>query len=263
MLQQRIRKARALPAGARLPYALEPVYRRTPRPFIRVLERRLHLPGLSGFYRQAQQHRVDRHVTQLIGDGRDVGGYLPVEQGALLYAITRVLQPGVIVETGVASGVSSAFLLAAIHDNQHGRLVSIDLPFTTNGTEPVPLAGGSISLGQWSPIPAGKDPGWLVPDYLKQAWDLRLGDARELLPAAIEEHRGRVGFFFHDSLHTLEHMLFEFETAWPALTAGGVLASDDLGRRDIDALQRFAADIRRPFSVVGQVGLIRKPGYTT
>ena len=34
--------------------------------------------------------------------------------------------------------------------------------------------------------------------------------------------------FHHDSLHTFRHMTWEFETAFPHLTAGGVLSSDDI-----------------------------------
>jgi hypothetical protein len=34
--------------------------------------------------------------------------------------------------------------------------------------------------------------------------------------------------FFHDDLHTPDHMLWEFELVWPYLRAGGVLVSDDV-----------------------------------
>ena len=48
----------------------------------------------------------------------------------------------------------------------------------------------------------------MVPDHLRGRWELRLGDARELLPLELERI-GRLGLFFHDSLHSREHVLFE------------------------------------------------------
>ena len=46
----------------------------------------------------------------------------------LLYALVRYCKPDVFVETGVSHGASSAFILAAMEENQKGHLYSIDLP---------------------------------------------------------------------------------------------------------------------------------------
>src|SRR6266480_7212838 len=46
----------------------------------------------------------------------------------LAYALCRALKPSVVMETGVAYGVSTAFLLKALDVNRNGRLHSIDLP---------------------------------------------------------------------------------------------------------------------------------------
>jgi hypothetical protein len=46
----------------------------------------------------------------------------------VLYVATRALKPSNIVETGVAAGLSSACILAALEKNGQGRLYSIDLP---------------------------------------------------------------------------------------------------------------------------------------
>jgi hypothetical protein len=37
-----------------------------------------------------------------------------------------------------------------------------------------------------------------------------------------------IDVFFHDSLHTYEHMMFEFKTAWPKIKKNGILISDDI-----------------------------------
>lgn len=34
--------------------------------------------------------------------------------------------------------------------------------------------------------------------------------------------------FRHDSDHSYEHIMFEFETIWPLLRVGGILTSDDV-----------------------------------
>ena len=37
-----------------------------------------------------------------------------------------------------------------------------------------------------------------------------------------------VDLFVHDSDHSYGHMLWEYSTAWPRLSGGGVLYSDDI-----------------------------------
>src|SRR4051812_35288969 len=44
------------------------------------------------------------------------------------YFAARALKPGLIIETGVAAGKSSALFLLGLEHNGHGKLVSIDLP---------------------------------------------------------------------------------------------------------------------------------------
>jgi len=182
-------------------------------------------------------------------------GATGIEDGAILYALTRALRPSLVIETGTASGVSSLFFLAALERNRHGRLLSIDLPFRQSGANAVPLVQGSEPNEGVTPIPPGRETGWIVPESLRGRWELRLGDARELLPAAVEEEAPQL--FFHDSLHTREHMLFEYETIWPRLAAGSVIASDDVFAGH-DAIASFASNVGRPFATFIRLGFIRK-----
>src|SRR5215469_7137909 len=123
------------------------------------------------------------------------------------YAAVRASAPDCIVETGVANGVSSSYLLLALQKNKRGRL-------------------HSIGLADMAFLPPGTDPGWFVPHWLRAAWQVHLGDAREILPRLLTE-LGKIGIFIHDSLHTYGHMMWEFETAYPHLVSGGILISDD------------------------------------
>ena len=61
------------------------------------------------------------------GQRKGLGGW-PGTKEILLYLLIRKYYPEVVVETGVAQGVSSMFILQAMDDNDHGSLVSIDLP---------------------------------------------------------------------------------------------------------------------------------------
>jgi len=123
------------------------------------------------------------------------------------YAAVRATTPECIVETGVANGVSSSYLLLALQKNKRGHL-------------------HSIGLGDTTFLPGGRDLGWLVPEWLRPAWHVHLGDARDILPGLLK-HLGKIGIFIHDSLHTYDHMMWEFDTAYPYLLSGGLLISDD------------------------------------
>jgi predicted O-methyltransferase YrrM len=140
-------------------------------------------------------------------DVGSVGAELYAKRVVIQFAIVRAQKPNVIVETGVANGVSSAYLLLALHLNRKGHLHSID------------VADGSF-------LPLGKETGWIVPGWLRNRWTLHKGDSRKLLPEVLGQFT-EIDVFIHDSLHTEEHMKFEYEKAYPSLRSGGVLISDD------------------------------------
>ena len=123
------------------------------------------------------------------------------------YAAVRALKPNCVIETGVANGVSSSYLLLALRKNGQGCL-------------------HSVGLADPAFLPAGKEPGWLVPEWLRSGWQIHLGDARDILPSLFGQ-LGSIDVFIHDSLHTYEHMMWEFETAYPYLRPGGLLFADD------------------------------------
>lgn len=123
------------------------------------------------------------------------------------YAAVWALKPRCIVETGIANGVSSAYLLLALQKNGGGSL-------------------HSVGLADPAYYPEGQEPGWFVPDWLREPWRIHLGDARDILPPLLVS-LNHVDIFIHDSLHTYAHMLWEFQTAYPFLRSGGLLFADD------------------------------------
>jgi predicted O-methyltransferase YrrM len=133
------------------------------------------------------------------------------------YLMCRLLEPAVVVETGVAYGVSSAFILRALEENGRGVLHSVDLPPLRRGYE-----------RYW---------GMAVSGALENRWILHRGASARVLPGLLEELEA-VDLFVHDSLHTYRNMRREFEAVWPRLQTGGALIADDVERNGAFGLLR-------------------------
>ena len=173
----------------------------------------------------------------------------------LLYVLTRLRSPKIFLETGVASGRSSRVILEALTMNGEGELYSIDLPkyFDSKGPAPI-IAGRHVEVEAF--ISSDKSPGWLVPDRLRGRWHLLLGDTKELLPKTLTS-LGAVNAFLHDSDHSYENMMFEFEAAWPKILPGGFLVSDDVKWND--AFIDFANKNNiKDYSISSGFGVINK-----
>jgi predicted O-methyltransferase YrrM len=172
---------------------------------------------VSGETSRGQRYNTGRAT------GRD--GY---EEGVRLYATLRELQPEVAVETGVCNGVATSFLLLALERNNGGELHSIDLP---------EFAGSEYAPGEFwegkggAVIPAGREPGWMIPEKLRGRMRLTIGRSQEELVPLLAR-LAPIDFFMHDSEHSYECMTFEFREAWAALRPGGVLVADDINLND-------------------------------
>ena len=148
--------------------------------------------------------------------------------GTVLYVLCRKLRPDTVVETGVASGVSSAYILCALEENRHGALYSIDLPWGRT-----------------------KQSGWLIPDYLRHRWQLILGrSSEELIP--LLEKLGTIDIFLHDSEHSYQNMLWEYQTAWLHLKGGGILLSHNVDVNN--AFPHFCESVRVKVLLLANMG---------
>jgi hypothetical protein len=72
----------------------------------------------------------------------------------------------VIILTGVFDGSADAVMLRAMQRNDHGKLISIDLPAVNAIKESTDQMLNTI-------LPPGKQPGWVVPEELRARYDLR------------------------------------------------------------------------------------------
>ncbi|MHA1219185.1 MAG: class I SAM-dependent methyltransferase [Candidatus Heimdallarchaeaceae archaeon] len=141
-----------------------------------------------------------------------------------LYSLVRKFKPEVLVETGVCNGISTAFILLALHKNKKGKLYSIDFP-EIDGEIYEEDCFGEKKGGAM--IPRGKRPGWVIPKHLCDRWTLIVGKSQDELPPLILELK-EIDFFIHDSAHTYDCMMFEYEETYAALRSKGILVSDDI-----------------------------------
>ena len=136
-----------------------------------------------------------------------------------LYAITRILKPESVVESGVSSGISSAHFLMALKKNRKGTLHSIDYP--TYGSK-LKRAKSDIS---WT-IPYGKDSGWAIPANLRHKWKLYKGKSEDRLRPLLKKI-GAVDLYCHDSPWTSQHLQYELDTVRPHLRSGSIVVADN------------------------------------
>ena len=128
-----------------------------------------------------------------------------------LYVLCKMLKPDTVVETGVAYGQSSSYILQALKENNKGILYSIDNIFRP-----------------WESL--GKI-GDAIPQNLREKWKLVVGSSAEKLEETLRSKK-TIDMFLHDSLHTYKNMLFEYNITWPFIKKNGFLISDDVSENN-------------------------------
>lgn len=158
------------------------------------------------------------------------------EERMVLYSITKLLRPLSVVETGVGSGVSSSFILAAL---DRGTLHSVDL--------------GKKYGNEEKTYPVG----FAVPEKLRNKWVLHIGESKTILPELMNQ-LGEIQLFLHDSEHTYENVWFELSEAWNHISSGVIL----LDNYDwTEAPKKFAQSVRsRLVHLAGDMAAIPKRG---
>jgi predicted O-methyltransferase YrrM len=182
--------------------------------------------------------RLVEHINQCALEVGQINAGFTTEMGSLLYLLVRLTNPNVVVETGVASGISSAFILSALDKNRKGRLYSVDLHYRD----------GIFT-------PAGKELGWVIPDRLRERWTLLLGEGVKVFPKLLTK-TGKIDMFLHDSSHLYKAMSTEYRLMWPNLREGGLLLSDDVSVND--AFLDFADKYKQAPIVFRRMGAIAK-----
>lgn len=127
---------------------------------------------------------------------------------ALLYFLSRALRPSTVVETGVAAGFSTQAVLAALHANQAGRLLSSDFPyFRLDRPE--------------------QYVGILVEDGVKDRWSLYLRGDRANLPEILHSCPF-IDLLHYDSDKSYRGRRFAMEQLGPHLGVDSHVVMDDI-----------------------------------
>jgi hypothetical protein len=180
----------------------------------RELHRRLGLTWPCGV--EAEFAEVWSEVTRTMADqqltlGKGTFGGWDDGDPALsraVYCLSRHLRPRKVLETGVARGVSTRFILEALERNGAGALFSIDLP---------PLIDSQLE----------SEVALVVPDDLRGRWTYVKGSSRRRLREVLGRLEA-VDFFLHDSMHTERNVRFELDHVWPVLSGHGGMVVDDV-----------------------------------
>jgi Methyltransferase domain len=157
-----------------------------------------------------------------LGFGRGTYGWYSDAEISLCQAVWCSVvhaKPRVVVETGVAHGVTSRLVLEALRFNGRGHLWSVDLPH--------PLDHNLHA-----------QTGAAVTESCRARWSYLEGSSRQRLPKLVAD-LGEVQLFIHDSLHTAKNTEFEMEQVSSVMPPGGVMLIDDI--KSHDGFATFAA----------------------
>jgi predicted O-methyltransferase YrrM len=206
----------------------------------------------------AGERRLFLHLRrEHASEGRE--SYIEIDAPLELHALVRLGRPTHVVEVGVSSGVSSAYLLDALGKNGHGTLHSIDLPSRPRRRA---RARGRVRAS-WS-LPPGRCPGWAVPLPLRKRWDLRIGDKSDVLPLLGEE-LPRIDMILYDVPHDEADIRNELRALEARLLPGAIAIVDHgPGGGRCAALQGWARQHGTEATPRAGLGLYgaRRPGAT-
>jgi predicted O-methyltransferase YrrM len=172
---------------------------------------------LGGFLEERERTEIFTQVVTATKEQLQDGPFRAAYNGDrrladLCYAVCRAVKPQIVLETGVAYGVTSAYILQAMAVNQTGTLHSIDLP---------PVAALDLSKESFVGI--------LIPQRLRDRWRLHRGTSARILPKLLPE-LGQVDMAVLDSRFTYEVKFEEMRMLEPVLARSSVLISDDVDR---------------------------------
>lgn len=182
---------------------------------------------------RSELEQTERELAESISEQRAISPIGQQHNGdvalaRLCYVTCRLARPSVVVETGVAQGVTSRFILSALEANGTGHLESIDLP------------------------PLGRDVdrfvGCLVPESLRHRWTLHRGVSRRVLPDLLPHLGQMVDVFVHDSLHTFRNISLELRLLTPFLSPTGTVIVDDIDENA--AFEQWVRDSRPDYHAV-------------
>lgn len=141
----------------------------------------------------------------------------------LIYVLIRHFKPNWVLETGVYYGGNSAFALLALAHNQSGKMISVDYPDSEIRVKGASEARHSL-VGDSELYDSSLRPGFMVPPFLYERWELIEGDSLQVIPDLQETF----DFYIHDSDHSMPFLSKELAAAWAKLSDRALILVDDI-----------------------------------
>jgi hypothetical protein len=171
---------------------------------------------------------VNGNVENPQGKVVSLVGSITSDYAVALYGAVKATRPKAIVEIGMASGVASLAMLAALHEiGEGGRLISID-PF--QNAPDAPWSGIGVANIQKS--------GFAGSHTLIEKYDY------VALPQLVAD-RQRIQFAYIDGWHTFDYTLLDFFFVDKMMDPNGVVGFNDCGYRAVDRALRFVKTHRK------------------
>lgn len=149
----------------------------------------------------------DRKATDLDGNVVDVSiSGVPTFDGEALHALVRAIKPAQSVETGFAYGLSTLFILDAMHENGSGHHTAID-PFEVSAFKGVGIA--NVQRAGFA------ERFTHIQDY-----------SQDVLPRLLREGL-RIDFAFIDGHHTFDQAFIDFYYCDKMMNDGGIVVFHD------------------------------------
>jgi len=167
---------------------------------------------------------ASREVEKPDGTKIPVRDFIAPSYAAALYRTVLARRPALVVEVGMAYGLSTLSILAALRDAGGGRLISIDPAQSTDYSGTGLLNVRRAGLESFHELVE-------APSFLA-------------LPRLLDE-RTLIDFAYIDGWHTFDYALVDFFYLDRMLKAGGCVAFNDCGWRAVHRVIRFVQTHRR------------------
>lgn len=163
------------------------------------------------------------HVLDEQGNAVPLLGEISVEQATALHNVVLERRPSLVLEVGMAHGVSTLAILSALAANGSGRLISIDPHQTTD------WGGlGLASVAQYG-----------LSEYHTLEEDYDYAALPRLLAAGCT-----VDLAYVDGWHTFDHVLLDFFYVDRMLPVGGLIGFNDCGFAAVHKALKFVVSHR-------------------
>lgn len=185
------------------------------------MQQRATLLGQSQILRDILSRQ---QVTDAEGAAHPLHSEVSVDHAEALYRTVRAEKPHVVIEVGMAYGVSSLSILTALEELGQGRLISID-PFQNTDWK---------GIGRLNVERAGLGERHTLIDELDYL----------ALPRLVSEGvRAQLGYI--DGWHTFDYAMLDFWYLDKMLDAKSLVGFNDAGYRGVHRAIRFALSHRR------------------